>query len=245
MNKYLSDLSFAGDSDTTKSPVSFSRKFPVSTDTKPISVKSSFSKISTATAFSNSNSSLHRIANSNNRLTTAAPPPQLPGLKAAFGPYTRTRTDMRQVLGQSQGPSQVQRPAPEFAHNRSFELRLRQTESLIAEREKQQQQQQQQQPKQQRKWVSRKLETQRPVSSGTRGVVTCIGGQGSELRMRVEQSVAVSRLAESNRMAVFRSEPSPLTSAGGSAASQYVCSDCSSDMMNTSALRYYFRYCYV
>ena len=92
--------------------------------------------------------------------------------------------------------------------------------------------------------MSRKLETQRPVSSvvsntsGTRGVVTSIGGQGSELRTRVEQSVAVSRLAESNRMAVYRSEPSPLSSAGGSAVSQYVCSDCSSDMMNTSALRY-------
>ena len=74
-------------------------------------------------------------------------------------------------------------------------------------------------------------------SSGPRGLVSSNIGGGSELRTRVEQSVAVSRLAESNRMAVFRSEPSPLAPAGGSAASQFVCSDCSTDMMNTSALR--------
>ena len=115
---------------------------------------------------------------------------------------------MRQVLGQTSAPHQAQRPAPEFAHNRSFELRLKQTETLIAEREKQQQQQQQQ-PKQQRKWVSRKLESRQSSvtssdPSGTRGMVSSNIG-GSELRSRVEQSVAVSRLAESNRMAVFRS----------------------------------------
>ena len=89
--------------------------------------------------------------------------------------------------------------------------------------------------------MSRKLESRQSSvvsnpSSGHRGLVSSIGG-GSELRTRVEQSVAVSRLAESNRMAVFRSEPSPLAPAGSSAASQFVCSDCSTDMMNTSALR--------
>ena len=36
----------------------------------------------------------------------------------------------------------------------------------------------------------------------------------------------------------FRSEPAPLATAGSSAASQFVCSDCSTDMMNTSALRW-------
>ena len=193
---------FSGDSDN-RSPAFLTRKFPVP-DNKPISVKSSFSKISTTAS---SNSSLNRVA-SHQRVSTAVAQPQLPGLKAAFGPYTRTRTDMRQILGQTSASHQAQRPAPEFAHNRSFELRLKQTETLIAEREKQQQQQQQ--PKQQRKWVSRKLESRQSSvvtsgdPSGTRGMVSSNIG-GSELRSRVEQSVAVSRLAESNRMAVFRS----------------------------------------
>ena len=228
---YFRDLLIAGDSDT-RSPAALTRKFHIP-DSKAVSVKSSISKLSATTA-SSSNTSLNKL--SHNRVS--ATQHQLPGLKAAFGSYTRTRADLRQAP-----PSQAPRPPPEFAHNRSFELRLRNTETLIAEREKQHQQHQQ--PKQQRKWVSRKLES-RQSSVGSGPGSRAAARVGSELRTRVEQSVAISRLAESNRMAVFRSEPAPLGPAA--AASQYVCSDCSSqDMMNTSALRlasglYCFRY---
>ena len=83
--------------------------------------------------------------------------------------------------------------------------------------------------------MSRKLESrQSSVTSGpSPGPQVTSVTSGSELRARLEQSAAVSRLAESNRMAVFRSEPAPVAPA----ASQFVCSDCSTDMMNTSAMR--------
>ena len=118
----------------------------------------------------------------------------------------------------------------EFAHNRSFELRLKNTAEVMLQKEKQQQlqQQQQQQSKQregnQRRWVTKKMESKAKVSTEKFSNISSSG---------VTRQDNISKLAESNRLAVFRSEPVPLV-----AASQYVCNDCNvSDAMNSSTFR--------
>ena len=119
----------------------------------------------------------------------------------------------------------------EFAHNRSFELRLKNTAEVMLQKEKQQQQQQQQQSKQregnQRRWVAKKMESRTKVSSSEKQSTTSSSSG-------VSRQDNISKLAESNRLAVFRSEPAPLVS------SQYVCNDCNvSDTMNSSTFRYF------
>ena len=157
--------------------------------------------------------------------STATQPQQLPGLKAAFSNYSsRGRAEPRPSATST--PKHPPRPH-EFAHNRSFELRLKNAESVLAaEKEKQQQQQQQQQPRQTRKWVTRKLESNRmsaPPSTASSSEEKCKQNSNTSDTERSN----VSRLAESNLMAVYRSAPG-------------ICGDCTQpapDMMNTSAFR--------
>ena len=81
------------------------------------------------------------------------------------------------------------KPSHEFAHNRSFELRLKNAENLLAEREKQEQKQQQPIPKA-RKWVSRKIESRQ----------SSIENPKNGSRTRSETECSISKLAESNRI---------------------------------------------
>ena len=112
----------------------------------------------------------------------------------------------------------------EFAHNRSFELRLKNAENnrmMMKEKEKKT-------PTitstKQRKWVSRRAEPRTGITSD----VVQQRPFGSDLDK-------VSRLAESNRLAVLQSAPvssSPVNN-------NFVCSDCNtSDLMNSSMFRY-------
>ena len=158
---------------------------------------------------------------------TSTQPQQLPGLKAAFSNYnSRGRAEPRPSATST--PKHPPRPH-EFAHNRSFELRLKNAETVLAA-EKEKQQQQQQQPRQTRKWVTRKLESNRmsaPPSTASSSEEKCKQNSNTSDTERSN----VSRLAESNLMAVYRSAPAPAPA---------ICGDCTQpgpDMMNTSAFR--------
>jgi len=107
------------------------------------------------------------------------------------------------------------KPSHEFAHNRSFELRLKNAENLLAEREKQQQHQQPL-PKA-RKWVSRKIESRQ---SSIENAKNC-----SKSRSQTECSI--SKLAESNRLASFRSGPSPIPAYAHAGSGHAGYNDCS------------------
>merc|ERR1719367_2401778 len=125
-----------------------------------------------------------------NRATSLSSSSRLPGLRAAFGGFsTPTKTDMKSYP----------RPPHDFAHNRSFELRLKNAEIMMAqERDKQQQL-----PKQ-RRWVTRRNEkSSSSFQSGEKNV---------------------SKLAECNRIAVYTSRPAPVPPTPTTAASPpYVC----------------------
>ena len=137
-----------------------------------------------------------------NRATSLSSSSRLPGLRAAFGGFsTPTKTDMKSYP----------RPPHDFAHNRSFELRLKNAEIMMAqERDKQQQL-----PKQ-RRWVTRRNEkSSSSFQSGEKNV---------------------SKLAECNRIAVYTSRPAPVPPTPA-ASPPYVCTDCSTTtVMNTSGL---------
>ena len=131
--------------------------------------------------------------------TTLSTSSQLPGLKAAFGGYSRpTKTDLRNFP----------RPQHDFAYNRSFELRLKNSEILMAQERYKQEQNQLQLPKQ-RSWVTRRADK-------------------SDLPYGLKN---VSKLAECNRIAVYNSCPAPTASPPNMYA------DCSNNtVMNTSGL---------
>ena len=84
-----------------------------------------------------------------------------------------------------------------FAHNRSFELRLKSAEENLSRAASEEQKE-----LRQRRWLVRRTETKHRLGSYSSN------SRSSQDQTRAEQNIA--KLAQSNKIAVYHSEPKPL-----------------------------------
>lgn len=107
-----------------------------------------------------------------------------------------------------------------FAHNRSFELRLKTAEENLSRAASEEQKE-----LRQRRWLVRRTETKHRLGSYSSN------SRSSQDQTKTEQNIA--KLAQSNKIAVYHSEPKPLVTSSSNAAADSTYND----LMVSSYLR--------
>ena len=128
--------------------------------------------------------------------TKSQNPPQLPGLKAAFSNANYSRWYFSILFIHRNVPSErssvEKRPLHVFAHNRSFELRLKSAEENLSRAASEEEK-----DVKQRRWLTRRIETRQRLP-------------GPRVSDQTKTEENISKLAHSNKIALQHSEAKPV-----------------------------------